>query len=150
MPLSLRTLPLRLDKRFKRFEKKVDDRSRIIIVSAQNAAAGGTPVDKGRARSNWRISTAAQPPSNVIPAYAPGEKLGIGESANLRGALAQGKRVASRWRASQGKTIALFNNWDQIERLNNGEISRQGSHFVEAAQRKLLQLARTTKWLDNQ
>jgi len=130
---TLTTLPQRLEKRFKRFEKKVDTRGRNIVIGAHIAAARGTPADTGEARSNWRMTAAAVIPSGQIPAYAPGKDLGIEETQNLSIAVAQGKRVAARWKPSGGKPIHLFNNWSQIERLNNGEISQQGSHFVESA-----------------
>lgn len=145
---TLTTLPERLDKRFKQFEKNVDTRGRNIALGAHVAAASGTPADTGEARSNWRMTAAAVPPSGQIPAYAPGKHLGINETQNLAVAVAQGKRVAARWKASQGKPIHLFNNWSQIERLNSGEISQQGSHFVERARAKMIQLTKLTKWLD--
>ena len=50
---------------------------RRAAFASLKVAASGTPVDKGVARSNWRLSIGARTFS-VIPAYSPGHKLGIG------------------------------------------------------------------------
>lgn len=83
--------------------------------AALKVAASGTPVDKGVARSNWRISLGARTFS-VIPAYSPGHKLGIDERANLNATLAVGRGVLQNLR--RGQAAFITNNVDYIDELN--------------------------------
>lgn len=145
---TLATLSTRLSRRVDRFELKVDKRTKEIVGTTVMTAAEGTPVDSGEARSNWRISAAVRTPGTVIPPYVPGEKLGINETANLGGVRAHANRVLALWKPAKDRPIAIFNNWEHIERLNSGEISQQGSHFIERARAKMVQLTKQTKWLD--
>ena len=99
---------------------------RRAAFAALKVAASGTPVDKGVARSNWRISIGARTFS-VIPAYSPGNKLGIGERANLNAVLAAGR--AKLLGLKLGQSVILTNNVDYIDDLNAGS----PGGFVEAA-----------------
>lgn len=146
---TIANLKFRLQRRVDTFELTVDERSKEIVRQAILTTAAGTPVDKGRARSNWRISAAVRTPSNVIPPYAPGENLGINETANLQGVADHARRVLALWRPAEDRPATIFNNWDQIERLNDGEISLQGRHFIEAGQQKMIQLIRSSRWIRN-
>lgn len=145
---TLATLSTRLSRRVDKFESKVDKRTKFIVGETVMTAAEGTPVDSGEARSNWRISAAVKTPGMIIPPYVPGEKLGINETANLAGVRAHANRVLALWKPAKDRPIAIFNNWDHIERLNSGEISQQGSHFIERAKAKMVQLTKQTKWFD--
>ena len=88
---------------------------RRAAFAALKAAASGTPVDKGVARSNWRLSVGARTFA-VIPAYSPGNKLGIGERANLNATLAAGRNVLRGLKTRQA--VILTNNVDYIDELN--------------------------------
>ena len=145
---TLATLSTRLSRRVDKFELKVDSRTKQIVRETVITAAEGTPVDTGEARSNWRLSAAVKTPGFIVPAYVPGEKLGINETANLGGVNAHASRVLALWKPAKDRPIAIFNNWPHIERLNSGEISPQGSHFIERAKAKMLQLSKQTKWFD--
>ncbi len=104
---------------------------RRAAFAALKAAASGTPVDKGVARSNWRLSVGARTFA-VIPAYSPGNKLGIGERANLNATLAAGRNVLRDLKTRQA--VILTNNVDYIDLLNEGSHSDQSSGgFVQAA-----------------
>ena len=129
---DLLSLGLRLNRRAEGMEVKVNRRMREAIVSTHRVIASGTPVDTGQARSNWRGSSAANAPTDVIEAYAPGTKLGISETANLASANAQVARAATRWKATSGRPFFIFNNWPLISDLNAGNISTQGSFFLQA------------------
>lgn len=147
MSQSLSTLSRRLEKRGERFEKDANRSMRKVVVKAHYVYAEGVPVDTGEARSNTRGTSARTVPRNVIPPYAPGKKLGRGETGNLNAANAQCARAARVWKASSGKPFVIFNNWPEISRLNNGQISAQGSHFKERAARVLRNEIRKVKWI---
>jgi hypothetical protein len=89
----------------------------------------GTPVDTGRARSNWRVSVGA-PVADVIEPYAPGKHLGRGEGANAQAAIQQGQAVIGS--ARSGKPIYITNNVHYIGKLEEGH-SPQNKEFVKRA-----------------
>lgn len=90
----------------------------------------GTPVDEGTARSNW-VATLNVPFSGVIPAYAPGSKLGIAERGNAQGAIVQASGVINQYQAGRTRTIHFTNNVPYIERLNNGSSLQAPAMFVQ-------------------
>lgn len=99
----------------------------------------GTPVDKGVARSNWRVSL-GNPTRSVIPAYAPGRHLGIGERTNARAALAEGfakinqLRVgAKRGTGQAGTALFISNSIPYLDRLRNGYSQQQPDDWVQVA-----------------
>lgn len=99
----------------------------------------GTPVDKGVARSNWRVSL-GNPTRSVIPAFAPGKKLGIGERANARAALAEGfakinqlRIGAKRGTGQAGTALFITNAIPYLGRLRSGYSSQQPNDWVGVA-----------------
>jgi len=105
---------------------------RRAAFAALKVAASGTPVDKGVARSNWRISIGSRTFA-VIPAYSPGKNLGIGERGNLNAVLAAGR--AKLLGLKLGQAVILTNNVDYIDELNQGPPHTQQTSggFIEAA-----------------
>lgn len=101
--------------------------TRRVATTALEDLVRGTPVDKGVARSNWRVSLNA-PTTGVIPAYAPGRNLGIGENANASAAIAAGTSVIARVR--EGQTIYISNSIPYLERLRNGHSQQQPRDWV--------------------
>ena len=95
-----------------------------------------TPVDKGVARSNWRVGVGA-PTRAVIPAYSPGRNLGIGESANAVATIAAGvARINSvRGVRGVGLTTAIYisNAAPYIEVLNSGSSKQAPAGFIQIA-----------------
>lgn len=89
-----------------------------------------TPVDTGRARSNWLTSPGA-PLRAVIEPYSPGEKLGRGETGNAAGAL--GLALAAVELTPPGMSIHITNSTPYIEDLNNGVSPQAPAGFVENA-----------------
>ena len=110
--------------------------TRAAATAALVAVVPTTPVDKGVARSNWRIGLGS-PPTAVIPAYAPGKKLGIGETANAAAAIAAGRARLNLALGSVGgglkKAIYLVNNVPYIDDLNRGTSSQASKGFIETA-----------------
>lgn len=124
----------RLARRLKIIGGKVEkETNRLVIqttLAIDQALVLGTPVDSGRARSNWLVSIGA-PRTDTIEPYAPGSGLGIGEGANASGALAQGRRVIEK--RQPGQTIYLANNLVYIGRLNEGHSAQAPAMFIEMA-----------------
>lgn len=89
-----------------------------------------TPVDKGRARSNWLVSL-GQPNETQIEPYSPGSQLGRGETANAQAALAQAERELSLRQPEQ--TVYINNNLPYIQRLNDGWSAQAPALFIETA-----------------
>lgn len=95
--------------------------------------ASETPVDKGVARSNW-VASIDHRAEGMIPAYAPGSHLGIGEEANLRAAMNQHNLVTAQFDASRNSTLHVTNNTDYIGELNYTDHSPQATPgFFERA-----------------
>jgi hypothetical protein len=107
---------------------------RQVIVS--------TPVDTGKARSNWQASVGAEIDTEINP-YAPGNRLGIGETANAAAAIAQGQSVIPT--ALPGQEIAISNNVYYIGLLNDGTSAQAPENFVQIAVEAGLQKARDAK-----
>lgn len=91
----------------------------------------GTPADVGTARSNWIVSLNGTS-DEVVPAYAPGKKLGASESGNADVAIAVGKGVL-RGVVNLSQEVHVQNNLPYIERLNDGWSEQAPAAFVESA-----------------
>ncbi len=103
---------------------------RRAAFAALKVVASGTPVDKGVARSNWRLSIGARTFA-VIPAYSPGKNLGIGERGNLNAVLSAGR--AKLLELKLGQAVILTNNVDYIDDLNAGSSGQSSGGFIETA-----------------
>ncbi len=118
-----------------RMERRATDlarRSHILLqVVALRLAVNvirATPVDTGEARSNWVASVGRQDRSRRGP-YAPGSKLGLGESANAAAAIAQNTRTI---RSSlPGQSLYVQNNAPHIGELNRGKSTQAPALFVQ-------------------
>lgn len=92
----------------------------------------GTPVDTGRARSNWQVSLNEPIEYSIFP-YVPGKFLGIYETANATAAIEQGKRVTAQLKVGKLK-VWIVNNVLYVWDLNHGSSKQQlQGKFVEAA-----------------
>ncbi len=89
-----------------------------------------TAVDTGLARSNWRASISA-PASGIIPPYAPGVKLGIGEGANASAAKAQQKQAIEQFNAAKDQGIFITNNVPYIAVLERGDSKHKAGDMVK-------------------
>lgn len=111
---------------------------RRVALVADQALVLGTPVDEGRARSNWLVSV-GQPRRDVIEPYSPGKGLGIGEGSNAQGAINQARAAIAGQK--DGQAIYISNNLPYIEPLNNGSSAQAPAGFVEMAINKAVQVA---------
>lgn len=104
-------------------------KQRTALVIDRNIVLS-TPVDTGRARSNWQVAVGT-PIDDVKQAYSPGAQLGFEESANASAAIQQGEVAISR--AIPGQPIFITNNLPYVKRLNDGHSAQAPAGFVEVA-----------------
>lgn len=88
-----------------------------------------TPVDTGRARSNWLVSLGS-PKSGTREPYAPGDS---GNSGPANAALQMQDAAATIGQYRIGQTIFITNNLPYIQRLNDGWSAQAPAGFVEQA-----------------
>lgn len=131
---------VQFSKNIRRRGRQVENASSRVVKQVSKRAlrslVKNTPVDKGVARSNWRVGIGGVPTA-VINAYAPGRKLGIGETANARAAIKAGTiRIDSVKSTSAGLKTGIFiaNNTPYIKKLNDGNHSSQtAGGFIQTA-----------------
>ena len=105
---------------------------RRAATAIGNKLVETTRVDTGLARSNW-VGTLDVPFDGVIPPYAPGNKLGIGEAANFLGAIRQQQTAIRGYRIRVHKSIHITNNVRYIQYLNNGSPTTSADMMFEKA-----------------
>lgn len=111
--------------------ENADRLTRRIAIVADQAVVSATPVDTGRARSNW-IASLDQANLSTHEPYAPGDTGSTG-AANTQAALDQATRTVSGYNGDSHKEIHLTNNLPYIERLNQGWSRQAPAGFVEEA-----------------
>lgn len=117
-------------RRGRQVEEGANRIKREVALIADRELVLETPVDTGRARSNWIVSLQAPVLAEREP-YAPGEGLGKSERANAQAAIEQGiSRITV---AMPGQTIFISNNVSYIGRLNDGWSAQAPSGFVQGA-----------------
>lgn len=122
---------------------EVDKTVRMAALAADQAVVLGTPVDKGRARSNWIVSLGAPSRTTVDP-YVPGEG-GSTAGANANAALAQGAAVIGGYSGLIHGSIAISNNLPYIGRLNAGYSKQAPAGFVEKAVQSAVRAVRKAR-----
>lgn len=114
-------------KRMKTVSKTVganaDALVRKVVLAVDAAVVLATPVDTGRARSNWQVDLDNTPsgtlPEPASPAEGPAR------------ALEEGRQKAAAYKT--GQTVHITNNLPYIGRLNEGWSAQAPSGFVEEA-----------------
>lgn len=133
-------------RRIRAIGKGVEDNSNDLVkqvaLVADQVVVVSTPVDTGRARSNW-IASLGLPATQEIEPYAPGEGLGRGEGANAQAAIAQAQSEILTRR--QGQDIYISNNLPYIEKLNDGSSAQAPANFVAKAIQAAVSAVRRTK-----
>jgi hypothetical protein len=141
---SLSDFSRRITLRGRKVAEGADALTRKVALAADQAVVSGTPVDTGRARSNW-IAAIGGPASSVIDAYVPGES-GSTEAANTQAALNQAETVISGYTA--GEEIHITNNLPYIQRLNDGYSAQAPANFVEHAVMEAVQVVQFGRIVD--
>jgi hypothetical protein len=102
---------------------------RKVALSVDATVVSATPVDTGRARSNWQVEI-GRPARGVIDAHVPGSE-GSTSGPNTQIALALGAAAISTYQS--GETIHLTNNLPYIGALNDGHSAQAPAGFVQTA-----------------
>lgn len=123
-----------LDNRMNRLSKKLSGEvnkfvRKVAFIADQNVVFA-TPVDTGRARSNWLVSVNS-PVNETIQPYKAGSALGVGEVANASAATDQALAALAGRRNDQD--IYIQNNLVYISRLNEGHSQQAPANFVQMA-----------------
>jgi hypothetical protein len=93
------------------------------VLAIDQILVTSTPVDTGRARSNWIVG--AGPSNRIIDAYVPNSGSGSAE-----GALRQARAFLD---STDVSVIYISNNLDYIQYLNEGTSAQAPAGFIEAA-----------------
>lgn len=124
MVLTMRQSAAYFDKIAKALAEDVNAFVASIVVSVQYEVVRRTPIDTGRARSNFvvRLNTpfrlVYKPYSPYRSRYRGGSGGSMGEAANLQQAVAQARGVLARRKPDE--TVYITNNLPYIARLNEG------------------------------
>jgi len=102
---------------------------RQVALAVDQAVVMATPVDTGRARSNWLVSTVT-PNLGIVPPPFPGV-LGSTAGPNSQYAISQAR--ATIMGSQPGVTIYISNNLPYIELLNQGSSKQAPANYVESA-----------------
>ena len=144
--MSLESFSQRMKLRAKNLPREVNKVVRKAALACDQALVLATPVDTGRARSNWIVSlgtdtnSVIEPYDPLTPGTDPGK---LGESGNAQAALAQGQaEIAQR---KPGQAIHITNNVDYIGRLNEGSSAQAPVMFVQAAIRSGVEAVKGAK-----
>lgn len=142
---SLGEFARRIRLRGQQVETGVNKIVRKVALIADRELVLETPVDTGRARSNWQVSLGSPLTSEREP-YSPGEGLGRGEGQNAAGALAQAQeRIGAR---QSEQDIYIQNNVDYIGALNDGSSAQAPAGFVQAAIKRAVAAVRNGRVFD--
>jgi len=121
----------RMKKVGERIERNADRLVRKCALAVDATVVLATPVDTGRARSNWQVELNGPNLSTREP-YVPGSKRST-EGENSRAALDQGKAVVAQYKGGVNASIHITNNLSYIGKLNEGFSAQAPSGFVEKA-----------------
>ena len=142
---SLEAFSRRMRIRSEKVVENVDKLVRKVALVADQAIVSATPVDTGRAKSNW-IAQLNSPATQTISAYSPGE-LGATTAQNEQAAIDQASSVISGY--NYGDEIHITNNLPYIQRLNDGYSGQAPTNFVETAVSQAVKAVSSARVLDD-
>lgn len=103
--------------------ENADKLTRSVAVAVDSAVVFATPVDTGRARSNWQAE---------LDAPAGGTVATLGGGAAQQ-SIDKAQAVIQQYNGDGNSSIHITNNLPYIGRLNDGWSAQAPSGFVEAA-----------------
>lgn len=112
-------------------ESNVEQAVRDCAKAVTKSVVENTPVDTGRARSNWVVQLDA-PFSGQLPAHVPGAS-GSSAEANSLAAIDRGLAVIDRYYVERNNSIHITNNLPYIGALNDGHSKQAPADFVRTA-----------------
>lgn len=110
----------KLDNLARRIDVGTQEMMRRVALDIDSALVLTTPVDTGRARSNWQVSIGKTALGTVDTLMSPSEAIG------------NAKAELSKLKDSDDK-IHITNNLPYIQRLNEGWSPQQPAGFVDQA-----------------
>lgn len=138
----------RLERRAREIGRQVEEGAtrlqRQTALVALREVVFATPVDEGRARSNWIVSPRV-PSRETREPFSPGQDLGSGESQNAGEAIQQGRLAIETH--TPGADIYISNNLPYIRRLNEGWSAQAPEGFIEAAVQRAQEAVRRARLL---
>lgn len=141
--MSLENFVISIKNRGKELPEEVNKVVRQVALVASTELIISTPVDTGRARSNWQVGV-GEPVFNAREPFVPGVA-GSTISENTQQAINEAsKKIQTR---KPEATIYINNNLPYIGRLNEGYSAQAPAGFVEAALKKAVAAIRKTKVL---
>ena len=123
----------------KRIEKNAVDIVRRAALAGDQTAVTTTPVDTGRARSNWSVSIGSRDLTGLDEPDSPTQ--------GQDGALAQGRRVVQTWELGAG-TIFIQNNLPYIQRLEDGYSAQAPAGMLQSSRLAIEEVVRQGRLLD--
>lgn len=138
-------------KRMNRIAMQVEGNVERAVKDCAGAVArsviSSTPVDTGRARSNWTAQM-DEAFSSLFPARVPGEKGSTGE-ANAVAAIEASEQVIETFDVEKNGSIHITNNLPYIGALNDGHSKQAPADFVRIAVLEGLATVRGAKIVDD-
>lgn len=119
---SLRSYALNIERNSLEMQKDI-----TMHVLAEVAEA--TPVDTGRAISNWIVESGEAANYSIPEPHSPGVS-GSTRDANVQKTISDGDRNIG---AHRGGELHITNNLRYIQELNDGTSKQAPAHFVETA-----------------
>lgn len=124
----------------------VDRKVRLVALGIFQQLAFSTPVDTGRARSNWAVALGEPVDLEDEPPFVPGEK---GSTAGQNAQMAIAAAFAAMSDRKPQQEIHIGNNLPYIEALNSGSSAQAPAGFVQDAIDNGVQAARNSKILED-
>ena len=145
MAKDFKGLSKSLEKIATRIVTNSDKRKRVTALAIDQNAVQETPVDEGRARSNWQVSTGS-PISVEIEAYSKGLAGSTG-AANTQAALSQAQGALSK--SVPDKSVYIGNNLSYIVPLNEGHSAQVNPGWIERSIARSVEAGRKIKITQN-
>jgi Flp pilus assembly protein TadD len=112
-------------------EGNVEQAMKDCATAVAKSVVEGTPVDTGKARSNWLAGIDA-PVSAEIEPHVPGIAGSTGD-ANAEAAIDQASAVIETFNIAKNSSIHVTNNLPYIGALNDGHSRQAPTDFVKLA-----------------
>jgi HK97 gp10 family phage protein len=122
-------------KRMSRISVEVEDGVERAVkecaIAVTRTVINATPVDTGRARSNWTADM-DEAFHKIFPAHVPGERGSTGDT-NAEIAIEQAEAAISQFDINKNNSIHISNSLPYIGALNDGHSKQAPTDFVRQA-----------------
>lgn len=102
---------------------------RRVALTVDSVMVMETPVDTGRAKSNWIVGLNHAPAGNIMP-YVPGDR-GSTSAENQMAALSQAEAVITGYESGRDWEIYISNHLPYIGDLNDGTSYQAPADFIQ-------------------